>query len=173
MFKKRYLPEFVYGSIDGTITTFAVVAGALGASLSSSIILILGLANLFADGFSMAVSNYLSSKSQTDLHRNHKDRRRYENKKPIKTSLVTFFSFVIIGSIPLLSFLIAALTGLFSTQQFFFSFILTGLALLLIGAIKGLVVQKHWIKSSLQTLLIGGVAAIIAYLVGYLIDKIV
>src|SRR3989344_4019815 len=71
MFKKRterkYLAEFVYGAIDGTVTTFAVVAGAVGASLSSTVILILGFANLFADGFSMAVSNYLSNKSQSEF----------------------------------------------------------------------------------------------------------
>ncbi len=47
--ERKYLFEFVYGSIDGTITTFAVVAGAVGASLNSAIILILGFANLFAD----------------------------------------------------------------------------------------------------------------------------
>ena len=63
-FSQRYLPEFVYGSIDGIVTTFAVVAGAVGATLSPAIILILGFANLFADGFSMAISNYLSIKSQ-------------------------------------------------------------------------------------------------------------
>ena len=64
---KKYLPEIVYGGIDGTVTTFAVVSGALGASLNSAVILILGFANLFADGFSMAVSNYLSSKSERDM----------------------------------------------------------------------------------------------------------
>ena len=71
MMKKKhsYLPEFVYGGIDGTITTFAVVSGVVGASLSSAIILILGFANLFADGFSMAVSNYLSTQSRNDLEK--------------------------------------------------------------------------------------------------------
>ena len=53
--EKRYLPEFVYGGIDGAVTTFAVVAGVIGASLSPAIVLILGFANLFADGFSMDI----------------------------------------------------------------------------------------------------------------------
>jgi len=56
--QKRYLADFVYGGTDGAITTFAIVAGAMGASLSAVVILILGFANLFADGFSMAASNY-------------------------------------------------------------------------------------------------------------------
>ena len=73
----RYLPEFVYGGIDGAITTFAVVAGVSGASLSSAVVLILGFANLLADGFSMAVSEYLSTKSKIELHKNHPDAREY------------------------------------------------------------------------------------------------
>jgi VIT1/CCC1 family predicted Fe2+/Mn2+ transporter len=56
-----YLRDFVYGAIDGAVTTFAVVAGATGANLGASVVVILGLANLFADGFSMAVSNYLGT----------------------------------------------------------------------------------------------------------------
>ena len=66
-----YLGEFVYGGIDGSVTTFAVVAGAVGASLDSSIIIILGFANLFADGFSMSVGSYLSSKSEIDNFKKH------------------------------------------------------------------------------------------------------
>jgi vacuolar iron transporter family protein len=54
------IEDFVYGGTDGVITTFAIVAGAFGASLSVSVILILGFANLFADGFSMSIGNYLS-----------------------------------------------------------------------------------------------------------------
>ena len=62
----QYLGEFVYGAIDGTITTFAVVSGAAGASLSPGIVIILGFANLLADGFSMACGNFLSEKAQKD-----------------------------------------------------------------------------------------------------------
>jgi VIT1/CCC1 family predicted Fe2+/Mn2+ transporter len=56
-----YLRDWVYGGIDGTVTTFAIVAGAVGADLSNRFLLILGVANLLADGFSMAVSNYLGT----------------------------------------------------------------------------------------------------------------
>jgi len=64
---RRYLAEIVYGAVDGTVTTFAVVAGTFGASLSVKVILILGFSNLFADGFSMAASNYLAMRSQKAL----------------------------------------------------------------------------------------------------------
>ena len=64
----KYLPEFVYGGIDGIVTTFAVVAGATWANLDLSIVLILWFANLFADGFSMAVGAYLAEDTEHDSY---------------------------------------------------------------------------------------------------------
>src|SRR3989338_2229571 len=61
-----YVKDIVYGANDGIITTFAVVAGVAGAGLDSTIVVLLGVANLLADGFSMAASNYLGSKSERD-----------------------------------------------------------------------------------------------------------
>lgn len=63
---KWHFDDFIYGSIDGTVTTFAIVAGAVGATLSPEIILILGFANLFADGFSMAAANYQALKTRIE-----------------------------------------------------------------------------------------------------------
>ncbi len=67
-----YIGEFVYGGIDGSVTTFAVVAGSAGANLDSSIIIILGFANLIADGFAMSVGSYLSNKSEKENFDKHK-----------------------------------------------------------------------------------------------------
>lgn len=64
--KPNYLRDWIYGGIDGAVTTLAVVTGVAGAQLSTWIILALGFANLFADGFSMAASNYLGTKSELD-----------------------------------------------------------------------------------------------------------
>ena len=68
-----YQPEFVYGGIDGCVTTFAVVAGATGAHFHSNIIVILGLANLLADGLSMSIGSYLSSKADTHHFQKYKN----------------------------------------------------------------------------------------------------
>jgi vacuolar iron transporter family protein len=109
--KRKYLPEFIYGATDGTVTTFAVVAGVMGASLSSAIVLILGFANLIADGFSMAAANYLSAKSHLELHR--KNRTNCEDdKNPKKTALATIVAFILIGLIPLIPFVL----GIFFNQ---------------------------------------------------------
>ena len=67
-----YLGEFVYGGIDGSVTTFAVVAGSAGAGLPVSVVLILGFANLIADGFSMSVGAYLSTRSERDNYEKHR-----------------------------------------------------------------------------------------------------
>ncbi len=61
-----YLRDWIYGGIDGAVTTFAVVAGVVGAELSTSVILILGTANLIADGFAMAAGNYSATRAESD-----------------------------------------------------------------------------------------------------------
>lgn len=75
-----YLGEFVYGAIDGTITTFAVVSGATGASLSPVIVIVLGFANLIADGFSMAAGNFLSEKTHKEQIEKERKREEWEIK---------------------------------------------------------------------------------------------
>lgn len=64
--RQNYLRDLIYGGIDGSVTTFAIVTGVVGARLSPTVILILGFANLVADGFSMAASNYLGTKAEHD-----------------------------------------------------------------------------------------------------------
>ncbi len=59
-----YLGDFVLGAVDGAVTTFAIVAGAAGAGLSSGVALVLGLANVLADGLSMAAGNYLKARAE-------------------------------------------------------------------------------------------------------------
>src|SRR5687768_8567475 len=68
--QQNYLRDWIYGGIDGAVTTFVVVSGVVGARLSPWIILVMGFANLLADGFSMAASNFLGTKAeQEDLKR--------------------------------------------------------------------------------------------------------
>jgi len=70
--RQNYLRDWIYGGIDGSVTTFAVVSGVMGARLSPWIILVMGFANLLADGFSMAASNFLGTRAE------HEDRKRIE-----------------------------------------------------------------------------------------------
>jgi len=76
--KGEYIGDFVYGALDGIVTTFAVVSGVTGAGLSTTIILILGFANLLADGLSMAAGNYLGTKSEQEYYKKEKERETWE-----------------------------------------------------------------------------------------------
>lgn len=75
----QYIKSIIYGGLDGIITTFAVVSGVAGANLGVSIILILGIANLLADGFSMGTGDYLSTKSEREFYDKEARRQAWEN----------------------------------------------------------------------------------------------
>jgi VIT1/CCC1 family predicted Fe2+/Mn2+ transporter len=226
---KWSLEDFVYGATDGAVTTFAVVAGVVGASLSPAIVLILGFANLFADGFSMAVGNYLATKSQREYIERARQREEWEidnladqerqeirdiyagkgfkdeileeivriitsrrkvwvdtmmkeelgliedRKRPVDTALTTFVAFNMIGVIPLVPFIAMFAAGAVATAQdaFILSSIFTGVAFFTIGAVKGRILQKSLVRQGFGTLLIGGIAAVVAFVAGYLLNLLV
>ncbi|HCF59901.1 MAG TPA: hypothetical protein DFS52_18150, partial [Myxococcales bacterium] len=96
----HYLRDIVYGANDGVITTLAVIAGASGASFSREVGIILGLANLIADGISMGTSNYLALRSE--LEQTHVS---IQLEKPWRHGTATILAFVASGSVPLFAFL--------------------------------------------------------------------
>ena len=71
--KPSFLRDWVLGGIDGAITTFAIVAGVAGAGLSHGVIIVLGIANLIADGISMAAGNYSGVKAENDDYKRLRD----------------------------------------------------------------------------------------------------
>lgn len=171
MSKKAYnwVPDFVYGGIDGVVTTFAVVAGVKGASLALPVILILGFANLVADGFSMAVGKYLSDKSSKD-HLIKNGSEHADNVEPFKGGMYTFVSFNVVGLVPLLAYIFRPVLGITEEFTFTLACILTLVALFVIGFVKGRVDETPQLKAGIQTMLIGGIAAVIAYGIGSFIE---
>lgn len=163
--QRTYLPEFVYGGMDGAVTTFAIVAGTVGAALEPIIVIILGFANLFADGFSMAASNYLSKKSEEELGGG--------NKNPFKTAVATFVAFVVVGFVPLFAFVAALFYTPLVQWQFETSIALTGVAFIIIGFERGRLANTSISRSIFSTLLIGGAAAAISYGIGAFLQSIV
>jgi vacuolar iron transporter family protein len=164
-----YLKEFVYGGIDGSVTTFAVVAGATGAKMDAGVIIVLGFANLIADGFSMSVGNYLSEKS--DQAANHKP--IHNSISPFRTAGATFVSFVIMGLVPLLVYVFSYLNGTKADHLFPYSCMLTALSFLLIGILRSRVTNTNWFRSIVETLLLGGIAAILAYYLGFVLERMI
>lgn len=216
--RPSYLGDAVLGAIDGCVTTFAVVAGVAGANLPRGVAIVLGLANLLADGFSMAVSNYQRARSERQIVERTRameeaeiyqvpegereeirqiyaqkgfegevlerivevitaDRRRWvdtmlieehglqlEGPEPVRAALVTFAAFCVMGAIPLLPLLLPLALG--SNEIFLASVGCTALAFFAVGALKGRVLERSPWVSALQTVLLGGGAAALAYLVG-------
>ncbi|KKQ40750.1 MAG: hypothetical protein US60_C0054G0009 [Microgenomates group bacterium GW2011_GWC1_37_8] len=161
--KAGYLADAVFAASDGMVTTFAIVAGSAGASLGASIVLILGFANLFADGFSMAAGNYLGVKSEIEYEEVKRKETDHEG-SPIKHGLVTFVSFNIAGLIPLLPFLFKI------GSSFVASTVFVGFSLFAVGFLRSIYTRKNVIKSGTEMFAVGGLAAFVAFVVGYLID---
>ncbi|WP_435347158.1 VIT1/CCC1 transporter family protein [Haloarchaeobius sp. HRN-SO-5] len=165
----RYLAEVIYGANDGIVTTFAVVSGVAGAALNPSIVLILGAANLFADGFSMGMSNYLSRRSEMDYQRSQTGQESEEmdslrdGKSPGRTAFVTFLAFVVAGWAPLIPYILEL------APAFPLSVAFTGLTFFLVGASRSFVTARRWYVNGGEMFVVGMAAALVAYTVGTLL----
>jgi VIT1/CCC1 family predicted Fe2+/Mn2+ transporter len=163
---QHYLGDLVYGANDGVITTFAVVAGVAGAGLSPRVVVILGISNLIADGFSMAASNYLAIRSRSSVE--------LASGQPVsepfaaRHGFATFSAFVIAGCLPLLAYLWPGS----EKNPFAFSVAASALTLFGIGASRSLLVRASWLKNGLEMLLVGGAAATVSYTIGALLGRL-
>jgi len=222
----RYIKDYVYGALDGIVTTFAIVSGVMGASLAVSIVLILGFANLLADGISMSVGNYLGTKSEMDFYKKERTRESWEvdnypegereeiraiyrkkgfkgklledavnvitsdknlwvdemmkdelqlmkeEKSPAFAGVATFIAFVIAGFVPLISYIITISIPGIAAFSFQIAIILTIITIFAVGSARSLIIEKKWYVAGLEMLVVGGLAAIAAYYIGFLLSGI-
>ncbi len=222
----EYLKEIVYGANDGIITTFAVVSGFAGASgnvdstLGVGVVVLFGLANLFADATSMGLGDFLSLRSEQDSYRSARAQEKNElgrepmnkkeetlrlfrkrgysqeesyrmtdilakneelwldflmqfkhgesnsEEKPAVNGLVTFISFLIFGTIPLIPYFFASVDA---DASFVWAVVNTVIALFLLGLLRWRVTRLSPVRSVGEVLILGGLAAVIAYIVGILV----
>jgi VIT1/CCC1 family predicted Fe2+/Mn2+ transporter len=153
---RHYLRDLVYGANDGIITTFAVVAGVAGGALSGRAVLIVGAANLFADGLSMGVGNYLGIRS--DESARAAQALPEEEASPLRHGAATFLAFVVAGAVPLLPYLVS-LDG----SRFVLSSALTFATLFAVGAARAIVTVDRWWIAGLEMLGLGAIVAAAAY----------
>ena len=154
---RHYVRELIYGSNDGIITTFAVVAGVSGGNLSAGVVLICGAANLFADGLSMAVGSYLAIRSHESVL--EAQGLPEEEGAPFRHGLATLAAFVLAGTLPLMPYLVSIAAG----HRFLWSSGLTLLALFGIGATRSLFTNVRWWSGGLEMFALGAVVALVAY----------
>lgn len=163
---RHYLRDMVYGATDGIITTFAVVAGVAGGALSPKVALIIGAANLVADGLSMAVGNYLSIHSHEGVRR--AAGLPEEESQPSRHAAATFLAFAAAGLLPLLPYILP-----FEPSWRFPSAILLTLAALFgTGLFRAAVTGEDWRVSAFQMLGLGAAVAAVAYYAGLVIASI-
>jgi VIT1/CCC1 family predicted Fe2+/Mn2+ transporter len=160
---RHYIRDVVYGANDGLITTFAVVAGVAGGALPPTAVLIVGTANLLADGLSMGVGNYLSIRS-------HESARAAqglpeEEAAPGRHGTATFLAFAVAGALPLAPYVFVVPSEI----RFRLSVVLTFVALFAIGSSRSLVTVDRWWIAGLEMLLLGAVVAAAAYGSGALV----
>jgi len=162
--KGEYLSDVVFAASDGIITTFAVVAGSAGALLEPRIVVILGFANLFADGFSMASGSYIGAKSEMEYEKARGQDASKEG-RPLFHGIVNFIAFNLAGLIPLAPFVFDL------EPKFGFSIIFVIFGLFAVGALRNIYTKKGLVKSATESIFVGGIAALVAFVSGYLIEK--
>jgi VIT1/CCC1 family predicted Fe2+/Mn2+ transporter len=164
---RHYVRELIYGANDGIITTFAVVAGVAGGGVSVRVILIVGAANLFADGLSMAAGNYLSIRSHESVLETQG--LPEEEASPTRHAAATFLAFVAAGAVPLVPYMIS----IWPVDRFASSVAFTFAALFGVGASRAAIARVVWWKAGAEMLGLGALVAAIAYGSGALAAAIV
>jgi len=172
---EEYLREFVYGGMDGAVTTFAVVTGAAGANLGVRVILILGFANVLADGFSMAVGSYLSEKSDQDLLIHKGEGKAGDFESPLGAAIATFVAFLLVGFVPLAVYTLDFIFGwnLDTDTALRYAVALTLVSFGLIGWLRARVTKISTFKAVRESLGLGIAAAVISYIAGNLLEQII
>jgi DNA damage-binding protein 1 len=226
-----FLKPIIFGGLDGTLTAFAIVAGAAGGKLSTGVVLILGFSNILADALSMGVGEFLSSKAENEwiLSERRREMWEFENypegevremveifedrgmshedaelviltmakykdffvdvmmtqelelqvpeeehvKEAFREGIVMFLSFATFGAFPILGYVV--FPGLFpeaSSEQLFGAACgVTGVVLFFLGSLKSKFGTHHWFMCGIETLLLGGACATIAFGIGQLLSK--
>lgn len=163
---RHYIRDLVYGANDGIITTFAVVCGATGGSLAAAAVLIIGVANLAADGMSMGIGNLLAIRAHERVRESQG--LPEEEAHPWKHGVATLLAFVGAGAIPLLPFLVAG-----GVARPIWSTVLTFLALFLVGAARATLTRERWWRAGFETLALGAVVAAAAWGASALVAAVV
>ena len=164
---RHYIRDLVFGASDGIITTFAVVGGVAGGALPPMAVLIIGAANLAADGVSMGVGNFQAIRAHERAR--EVDSLPEEEAYPWKHGVATLLAFVVAGAVPLLPYAIPALRE----ARLAWSAGLTLMALFGLGVVRATVTREHWAKSAAETVARGTVVAAAAYAAGAVVAAIV
>jgi VIT1/CCC1 family predicted Fe2+/Mn2+ transporter len=163
---RHYIRDLVYGASDGIITTVAVVGGVTGGALSHTAVLVVGAANLAADGVSMGVGNLLAIRAHERAR--EADDLPEEEAYPWKHGLATLVAFVAAGFVPLVPFVVP----IGEDGRTMWSGILTFATMFGLGVARSAITREAWWRTGLETLALGVVVAAAAYGAGALVAAV-
>jgi VIT1/CCC1 family predicted Fe2+/Mn2+ transporter len=164
---RHYIRDLVYGANDGVITTFAVVAGVTGGTLNPVAVLVLGAANLLADGLSMGVGNYLGIRSDERVR--EAQQLPEQEASPVRHGVATFVAFVTAGAVPLLPFVFSGA----GSNRFAWSTGLSLTVLFSVGAARSRVGTGQWWANGLEMVGLGAIVGAVAYYAGHFVAELV
>ena len=154
---KEFIKSFIYGGTDGIITIFNIISGIEGANLNKLYVIILGFGTLIADAVSMAVSSYVSSKSDNS-----------KENYPLKNGIITFLSFILFGLLPLLSFIFITNNKI---SNYYISLLISLFSMTILGIIQGFITKKNIFKTAFTTSSVGMFGALLSYNIARLISN--
>ncbi|MBM3821091.1 MAG: hypothetical protein FJW14_19035 [Acidimicrobiia bacterium] len=163
---RHYIRDLVYGANDGIITTFAVVAGVAGGSLSQAAVLVVGAANLAADGVAMGVGNLLAIRAHESARA--ADNLPEEEAYPWKHGTATLLAFVGAGVLPLVPYLLP----IAADSRLPWSAAFTMASLFGVGVARAAITRDRWWKTGLEMLALGGLVAAAAYGAGAVVGAV-
>lgn len=161
---QHYIRDLVYGANDGVITTFAVVAGVTGGTLTPATVLVLGVANLLADGLSMGVGNYLGIRSDERVR--EAQRLPEQEAFPMRHGVATFLAFMTAGAVPLVPYVFSGMAA----NRFVLSTVLSMAVLFGVGAARSRVGTGQWWMNGLEMLGLGAIVGVAAYYAGAVVS---
>jgi VIT1/CCC1 family predicted Fe2+/Mn2+ transporter len=151
----HYLRDIVYGATDGVVTTTAVIAGTAGASFDPRVGVVLGLANLAADGISMGASNYLGLKSELE-----QSGASVSLEQPWRHGLATTLAFMFAGALPMLSYAVRVVRP---EARLWLALAIAALVLGFVGAARARFIRRSALRCAVEVLAVAGGASAIAY----------
>lgn len=158
--RRGILRNFIFGAEDSLVSTVGLLSGVSFAGLNSRSVILSGVILILVEALSMAAGVYIAEDSTNELE----PKSRQDNQ--LSDGVVMFFTYLLIGLIPLLPYFYAEDTR----AGFYWSIGFSLAAMLAIGIFKGLIVGRHILKSALKVVAIGGTVTVIAIIVGLLIS---
>ena len=162
------LRDFILGAQDGIVNVLGLVLGVASATFDTKVVLIAGLAGLFAESISMGAVAFTSTKAAHDYYKKVKQKKEESlYKNPLKIGMFVFWATILGSIIPIIPFFFLSVkAGIIASVVF------SGIILFIMGTVKGKLTIGGY-KSGVEMLIVGLFAADAGYLIGIMLGVVI